>query len=38
MAYCEYEERTINHEINQVFVAANQLLLKSIKDIETQNS
>jgi 5-methylcytosine-specific restriction enzyme subunit McrC len=36
MAYCEYEERTINHEINQVFVAANQLLLKSIKDIETQ--
>ncbi|PEQ30018.1 McrC family protein [Bacillus thuringiensis] len=36
MAYCEYEERTINHEINQVFVAANQLLLKNIKDIETQ--
>ncbi|MGH0542152.1 McrC family protein [Bacillus cereus] len=36
MAYCDYEERTINHEINQVFVAANQLLLKSIKDIETQ--
>ncbi|MDA2705022.1 hypothetical protein PDR95_25515 [Bacillus cereus] len=36
MAYCEYEERTINHEINQVFVAANQLLLKNIKDIKTQ--
>lgn len=36
MAYCEYEERTINHEINQVFIAANQLLLKNIKDIETQ--
>ncbi|WP_242292275.1 McrC family protein [Bacillus cereus group sp. BfR-BA-01441] len=36
MAYCEYEERTINHEINQVFVAANQLLLKNIKNIETQ--
>ncbi|RFB53692.1 McrC family protein [Bacillus thuringiensis] len=36
MAYCEYEERTINHEINQAFVAANQLLLKNIKDIETQ--
>lgn len=36
MAYCEYEERTINHEINQVFVDANQLLLKNIKDIETQ--
>ncbi|HFK1710213.1 MULTISPECIES: McrC family protein [unclassified Bacillus (in: firmicutes)] len=36
MAYCEYEERTINHEINQVFEAANQLLLKNIKDIETQ--
>lgn len=36
MAYCEYEERTINNEINQVFIAANQLLLKNIKDIETQ--
>ncbi|HDR7848883.1 TPA: hypothetical protein QCY30_003592 [Bacillus toyonensis] len=36
MAYCEYEERTINHEINQVFITANQLLLKNIKDIETQ--
>ncbi|MDF9528432.1 McrC family protein [Bacillus cereus] len=36
MAYCEYEERTINHEINQVFLAANQLLLKNIQDIETQ--
>ncbi|PGX74537.1 hypothetical protein COE45_28660 [Bacillus thuringiensis] len=36
MAYCEYEERTINHEINQVYVAVNQLLLKNIKDIETQ--
>ncbi|PFC37686.1 McrC family protein [Bacillus cereus] len=36
MAYCEYEERTTNHEINQVFVVANQLLLRNIKDIETQ--
>ncbi|EJQ03198.1 hypothetical protein IE3_05569 [Bacillus cereus BAG3X2-1] len=36
MAYCEYEEITINHEINQLFIAANQLLLKNIKDIETQ--
>ncbi|MGG0262201.1 hypothetical protein ABEY48_08115 [Bacillus mycoides] len=36
MAYCEYEERTINYEINQVFIAANQLLLENIKDIETK--
>ncbi|TPF14231.1 McrC family protein [Priestia megaterium] len=36
MAYCEYEERTINHELNQVFVASNQLLLKNVKNLETQ--
>lgn len=36
MAYCKCEERTINHEINQVFVAANQLLLKNINNIKTQ--
>ncbi|PFY80041.1 McrC family protein [Bacillus toyonensis] len=35
-AYCEYEERTVDHELNQVFVAANQLLLKRIKNLETQ--
>ncbi|HFJ9459149.1 hypothetical protein [Bacillus cereus] len=28
MAYCECKKRTINHEINQVFIAANQVLLK----------
>ncbi|WP_416045815.1 McrC family protein [Priestia megaterium] len=36
MAYCEYEERTIDHELNQVFVASNQLLLKNVKNLETQ--
>lgn len=35
-AYCEYEERTVDHELNQVFEAANQLLLKRIKNLETQ--
>lgn len=36
MAYCEYEERSIDHQLNQVFKAANKLLLKSIKNLETQ--
>ncbi|PHB39083.1 hypothetical protein COE86_04200 [Bacillus toyonensis] len=36
MAYCEYEERTVDHELNQVFTAANQLLLRRIKNLETQ--
>ncbi len=36
MAYCEYEERTIDYKLNQVFKATNKLLLKSIKNFETQ--
>ncbi|MEH7514264.1 hypothetical protein V7146_16240 [Gottfriedia acidiceleris] len=36
MAYCEYEERTIDHDLNQVFKAANNLLLRSIINLETQ--
>ncbi|EMN7731571.1 hypothetical protein WB980_004984 [Bacillus cereus] len=36
MAYCEYEERIVDYELNQIFTAANKLLLKSIKNLETQ--
>lgn len=36
MAYCEYEERIVDYELNQIFMAANKLLLKSIKNLETQ--
>jgi len=36
MAYCEYEEKIIDHELNQIFIAANRVLLKYINNLETQ--
>lgn len=36
LAYCEYEERIVDHELNQIFMAANKLLLKYINNLETQ--
>lgn len=34
--YCEYEERTVDHELNQVFKTVTLQLLRVIKSIETQ--
>lgn len=36
MAYCEYDERVIDHVLNQVFKAANHLILPKVRNIETQ--
>lgn len=36
MAYCEYDERIIDHVLNQVFKAANHLILTKVRNIETQ--
>lgn len=36
MAYCEYDERVIDHVLNQVFKAANHLILTKVRNIETQ--
>lgn len=36
MNYCEYGERILDYELNQIFKAANKLLLKNIKNLKTQ--
>jgi len=35
MAYCEYGERIIDHELNQIFISANRVLQKYINNLET---
>ncbi|POZ56190.1 hypothetical protein LYSIN_00973 [Lysinibacillus sphaericus] len=34
-AYCEFEERIVDHELNQLFVAANCILHRYIRSFET---